>query len=55
MTTVSFVLLMLLILIFSLQELEPRRQRNEGVELFVDLAATKEDHVEVTTPLRARA
>ncbi|KAK7005731.1 hypothetical protein R3P38DRAFT_3039285 [Favolaschia claudopus] len=27
-------------------ELEPRRQRNERVELFVDLGATKEDHDE---------
>ncbi|KAF7315490.1 hypothetical protein MIND_00064200 [Mycena indigotica] len=27
-------------------ELEPRRQRSERVELFVDLAATSEDHVE---------
>ncbi|KAJ6499050.1 hypothetical protein C8R45DRAFT_980909 [Mycena sanguinolenta] len=27
-------------------ELEPRRQRNEHVELFVDLGATLEDHVE---------
>jgi len=28
-------------------ELEPRRQRGEHVEVFVDLAATMEDHEEV--------
>jgi hypothetical protein len=30
--------------------LEPRRQRNDGVDLFVDLNATKEDHEEVALP-----
>ena len=30
-------------------ELEPRRQRNADVELFVNLLATAEDHVEVHT------
>lgn len=29
-------------------ELEPRRQRDEGVDLFVNLGATREDHGEVT-------
>jgi hypothetical protein len=28
-------------------ELEPRRRRDDIVDLFVDLAATQEDHVEV--------
>jgi transcription initiation factor TFIIH subunit 1 len=28
-------------------ELEPRRQRDDGVDLFVDLGATNEDHGEV--------
>lgn len=28
-------------------ELEPRRQRTDGVDLFVDLGATLEDHGEV--------
>jgi hypothetical protein len=28
--------------------LEPRRQRNEAVDIFVDLSATLEDHDEVT-------
>lgn len=28
-------------------ELEPRRQRDDGVDLFVDLGATLEDHGEV--------
>lgn len=28
-------------------ELEPRKPRNENVEVFVDLLATMEDHVEV--------
>jgi hypothetical protein len=32
-------------------ELEPRRQRDEKVELFVDLAATREDHEEVISTL----
>jgi hypothetical protein len=30
-------------------ELEPRRQRDEGVDLFVDLGATQEDHGEVAS------
>lgn len=33
------------------QGLEPRKQRNESVELFVDLAATQEDHPQVRLPL----
>jgi transcription initiation factor TFIIH subunit 1 len=33
-------------------ELEPRRQRTDGVELFVDLGATLEDHGEVISICR---
>jgi hypothetical protein len=29
-------------------ELEPRRLRNEAVDIFVDLAATLEDHTEAS-------
>jgi transcription initiation factor TFIIH subunit 1 len=32
-------------------EMEPRRQRNESVDVFVDLAATQEDHGEVSAKL----
>jgi transcription initiation factor TFIIH subunit 1 len=32
------------------KELEPRRQRSEVVGVFVDLAATMEDHENVCTP-----
>ena len=31
--------------------LEPRRQRKESVDRFVDLAATQEDHPQVRLPL----
>jgi transcription initiation factor TFIIH subunit 1 len=31
----------------SYLELEPRRQRDEGINLFVNLGATREDHGEV--------
>lgn len=30
-----------------MSELEPRRQRNDTVDIFVDLGATLEDHGEV--------
>lgn len=33
----------------STPALEPRRQRNEKVDIFVDLGATLEDHGEVTS------
>jgi transcription initiation factor TFIIH subunit 1 len=32
-------------------ELEPRRQRDDKVDLFFDLGATREDHEEVTSHL----
>lgn len=36
--------------LFSLTELEPRRPRNEVSDLFINIGATLEDHVEVVPP-----
>lgn len=38
---------LLLVEVVNLPEIEPRKQRNEEVELVVDLLATQEDHKEV--------
>jgi len=35
--------------------LEPRRQRNDAVDIFVDLGATLEDHDEVTNRERSNS